>query len=235
LTTEVSSAVLVGAQASNAERVPFLGRPDHNLLLHFWPVVMGVGEAWQIKLDGDRVTEEPIGYVLTVPDVTALSEFVRDFAAEVATLSTAMAGYRPRDAVLALPEEGGLDYLTKLSAGRALQGETRFSVAGVEVYHLAKQGNNIRLLATGRVPARRDLVRQFEAIGRTRNLLFRAQLIRNLLAQRPWYDGIDRIFARYELGLFMGGAPDGFAASARRRFRQEFGLLARGEVDRERV
>jgi len=39
-TGEVSSALLPGAQAVNGEGVPFEGRAEQNLLLHFWPLTV---------------------------------------------------------------------------------------------------------------------------------------------------------------------------------------------------
>lgn len=231
--TEVSSALFIGAQAVNAERVPFVGSPDQNLLLHFWPVVMGVGEAWRIEREEEEFREKPRGYVIAVPDVMDLEGFAADYQASVAQLDTTMYRYRPRHAVLSLPQEGGLQYLNNLvalAAARAQAGAIRFSVAGVEVYHLTKKGNSIAVLATGRVPARRELVEQYEVIrgGRYRNLLFRGQLIRNLLDRQPWYDRFDQLFATHDQELFIGQGDAPFAADAARKFTVEFGASLAG-------
>lgn len=234
-TTEVSSSLFIGAMARNPEDVPFLGRPDQNLLLHFWPAVMGLGEVWRMEREDDKYVEKPAGYVIAVPDVLDIEWFCETFVAHVAGLDTRTFRYRPRAAVLALPEEGGLEYLhhlVALAAARAQAGAVRYAVAGMEVYHLAKQGNNIRVLATGRVPTSEDLLGDYESIrDRYRDLVFRGQLIRNLLHGRSWYYGFDRIFARHDRDLFVGQSAVSFGADARRRFRTEFDNAATGEGD----
>ena len=62
--------MLLGAQAVNAEAVPFSGRVDHNLLLHFWQLVV-LTFVPQVVNKKDAKTER-IGYVLTIPDVADL-------------------------------------------------------------------------------------------------------------------------------------------------------------------
>lgn len=229
--TEVSSALYIGAQVANAERVPFLGSPDENLLLHFWPLVMGVGEGRVLTLDHDAAREETTGYVLAIPDVTDLDGFVEGFRARVGQLSEAMAGFRPRNAVLSLPEEGGLSYLSNLAAiarAKASTGNIGFNVADIEVYHLAKRGNNVAMLGSGRVPASREIVEQYDAIRHDyRNLLLRGQLIRNLLRGQPWYAGFNHLFAVRDLDLFLGDSGRWFATEVARKFQEEFGVLRR--------
>lgn len=134
--------------------------------------------------------------------------------------------------MLSLPEEGGLQYLTNLvalAAAKAQAGPIRFNMAGVEVYHLAKQGKSVALLATGRVPAQRKLVEQYEVIrGRYRNLLFRGQLIRNLLDGQPWYHGFDRLFAVRDQETFIGQVATAFAVDVDRKFNTEFAASSVG-------
>ena len=219
--TPVASSILLGAQSENAEQVPFVGRPDQTLLLHFWTLVMGVGEAWAIEVKGGESREVPNGYVLSVPDVADLEGFVDDFKQAAAQLSPELQAYRPRDAVVSLPQEGALEYLHQLGrvvGGRARQGQLAYSVAGVEVYHLIRRGNSVVALGAGRIAAKRPLLQQYEQVrARYRNLLFRARLIGNLLRGEPWYRGFERLFDTANQDLFFGGSGASFAGSARRR------------------
>jgi CRISPR-associated protein Cmx8 len=69
-TEQISGALLLGAQAVNAEGVPFSGRVDHNLLLHFWQVVVLTFIPRVVdKKDGKT---KRVGYVLAIPDVANL-------------------------------------------------------------------------------------------------------------------------------------------------------------------
>lgn len=238
-TAEISGALLLGAMARNAEAVPFVGSPDQNLLLHFWPVVMGAGEVWRMKRGstGD-VEEEPAGYVVVIPDVVDVDWFREIFERQVGGLDTQLFRYRPRSAVLALPEEAGLEYLHRvlaLAAARAEAGEIRFTIAGTEVYHLEKEGNSVHIFAAGQVAASRELLDAYESIRqRYHNLTFRGQLIRNLLGRRPWYGGFERIFSRYERELFIGRHATSFSGDARRRFRVEFESAAAAGLQKRR-
>jgi CRISPR-associated protein Cmx8 len=220
---DIASSLFVGAQAANAERVAFRGRADEVFLLHFWPVVAGIYVPEVIDSEGRT---KFVGYVLAVPDVSGLDGFVRAFPESVAQLGTEMAGYRPREAVISLPQEGGLEYLRHLASlakGKARAGEIAYSVAGVEVYHLEKQGKSIHVLAADRVAATADMLEEYEAIrGRYRHPLFRRQIILNLLWGDPWYRGFERIFATHRREWFIGSHAERFVVDARRRFETGF-------------
>ena len=112
-TVDIASSIFIGAQAASAERVPFRGKADEVFLLHFWPAVMGVYAPQVIDREGGRKFTN--SYVLVVPDVSDLDGFVQDFPDTTAQLKSELAGYRPREAVISLPQEGGLEYLHHLT------------------------------------------------------------------------------------------------------------------------
>jgi CRISPR-associated protein Cmx8 len=218
-TVNIVSSIFIGAHAENAERVPFQGRADEVFLLHFWPVVMGVYVPEVIDRDGKT---KFVGYVFAVPDVSDLRGFILEFPHTLAQFGNAMAGYRPRGAVISLPQEGGLEYLHNLlvlAKGKAQAGELAYNVAGVEVYHLEKRGNSIHVLAADRVAATHHLLEEYEAIrGRYRDPLFRRQIILNLLRGEPWYGGFDRVFSKNDRKRFIGSQAERFSTDIRRRF-----------------
>lgn len=225
-TVNVASSVFIGAQAANAERVPFQGRADEAFLLHFWPVVMGVYVPEVIDRDGKT---KFVGYGFAVPDVSDLGGFLLEFPHTLAQFGSEMAGYRPRGAVISLPQEGGLEYLyhlMSLAKAGAQAGEIAYNVAGVEVYHLEKRGNSIHVLAADRVAATHHLLEEYEAIrGRYRDPLFKRQVILNLLRGAPWYRDFDRVFAKNDRERFIGSQAERFSTDIRRRF--ETGLRER--------
>lgn len=218
-TVDLAGPLFIGAQAVNAERVPFLGRVDAAFLLQFWPVVMTVYVPQSVGRDGETRLG---GYVLAVPDVSDLIGFVHDFSESVPQLTTEMAGYRPRGAVIAVPQEGALEYLHHvlgLARARAGEGEIRYSLAGVEVYHLEKRGNSVHLLTADRVVPAPDLLESYDALrARYWDPLFRRQIVLNLLRCEPWYRGFDRVFAVGTYEHFVGGAASRFATDVKRRF-----------------
>jgi CRISPR-associated protein Cmx8 len=220
--TEVSGSLYIGAQERNAERVPFMGRPKHNLLLHFWPLVTGLGEARTVTIDHASVKEDVIGYVFSVPDVEDVEGFVDEFHATASTMTADLAGYRPRDSILSLPEEGGLRYLNNLlevAQSKAHAGSVKFTVSAIEVFLMKRAGDNMVMLGSSRVPARQNLVEQYDGIRREyRDLLFRGQLIRNLLRDEPWYSGFDKVFAKHDKDHFFGEPGRWFTQDVNRKF-----------------
>src|SRR5579862_4033300 len=60
-TTGLSGALLIGTQDENAERLPFINRVDHALLLHFWTLTVRIFVPEMIDSDGQR---EFVGLVL---------------------------------------------------------------------------------------------------------------------------------------------------------------------------
>ena len=96
-TVKLSSSLFLGAQAVSAERVPFQDRADHALLLHFWPVVMGIYVPEIIDRKGQT---RFVGYVFAVPDVEDPESFSPSFLDSLGQLGADPAGYRPRDGAL---------------------------------------------------------------------------------------------------------------------------------------
>ena len=108
----ISGALMLGAQAVNAEAVPFEGRVDHNLLLHFWQVVV-LTFAPQVVNKKDAKVER-VGYVLAVPDVADLREFRELFPEILQSLRGAEPGRTPAEARIDLPDQAGLEVLRRL-------------------------------------------------------------------------------------------------------------------------
>lgn len=220
---ELAGCLLLGAQAHHADKVPFVGGADEALLLHFWPVVMAVSVPWAVDRDGKR---SRVGYLVTVPDVSDYTAFVDDFRGLVADLPAGTKGLYPEEAGISLPEEGALEYLSNLAAvakARARGVGWSFSVAGAEVYQLgSRRGNAIPLLHTGRVRADEKLLSGYEAIRRRyRHVLFRRQLMSNLLRDLPWYTGFDRLFSHQPQKLFLGEPGRFFQMDLHRKLKLE--------------
>lgn len=219
---EVAGSLYIGSQAYNADMVSFEGRVDQNLLLHFWPVTMQIFCPQIIEQNGKTKT---IGYVLVVPDVTDIEGFNEDLKNSISGLSDEMAGFRPKDALIALPQEGALMFAAQLMgiAGHEVQEKHRFSICGMDVFHLEKQGNNIKTLFSDRISLDRELVGRYQNVrNQCRNTVFRRQLILNLLADRPWYIGFEKVFSKLPKTFFIGKQyPAGqFAGDVSRRMAQ---------------
>ena len=210
-TVEVPSNLMIGAQAHSAEKVKFTGPADQTLLLHFWQVSSLVYVPQIIDRDGKAQLDN--SYIFAIPEVAHLTDFGEDFLYVLGELGTELTGYRPAGAVVSIPEEGGLDYMSLLLE-RVLKKveQTAFfdSVSAIEVLHLKKKGNNVAMLSSHRLEPDDDMLRDFEYIRRTyKSPLFRAHRIRNLVAGQPWFAGFADLAAITPAKLLMNhsGAP----------------------------
>ncbi len=211
-TDEVAGSLWLGAQAVNAESVPFEGRVEQTLLLHFWPLVAQVYVPQRLQPDG---TNEFAGFVLAIPEVADL-QFVVDYPVALSELRDDMRGYRPAEVVIDLPAEGGLSFLEHLARLTTAKGtdaqysQLTYSNASVEFIHLEKQGNNVKTLASGRVVPRPGLLGKYLRVaGRVgekppyANPLFRRGLLLALIEDRPWYQPFGKLFAEWDVSFFV--------------------------------
>ena len=213
-TIGVPSNLMIGAQAYSAEKVKFSGPADQTLLLHFWQVTSLVYVPQIIDRDGKTQLVDD-SYIFAIPEVSHLNYFVNEFLHLLGKLGPELIGYRPAGAVVSVPEEGGLDYMSLLLARAQKAAErTAFfdSVSAVEVVHLEKKkkGNNVAMLSNHRLEPDDNMLRDFQHIRRTyKSPLFRAHMIRNLVTGRPWFAGFATCAAITPAKLLMNhsGAP----------------------------
>jgi CRISPR-associated protein Cmx8 len=214
-TESISGALMLGGQSVNAEAVPFEGRVDQNLLLHFWQaVVIPYVPRFVDKKERKTVT---LGYVLPIPDVADLREFCLLFPEVIAGLDPRAAGYRrPAGAMIDLPAQANLELLKGLEETRlhsqtiatdqSLERGWDGSVRAIDSFHMDKAGNNVKMLSFSRVIVRPGLIGEYTRINRTyRNPLFRAALMRALLGETPWHAGIIDLFNDYPAPFFIEG------------------------------
>lgn len=209
----LSSALLLGAQAFGPERIGFKGRIEHNLLLHFWPLVVMPTVPWLINREGKP---EETGYVLAIPEVSELDRFCDRWPEALSRLSPGARQFRPAQAVIDLPAQGALEFansVAQIESAKESNSPTR-SVGAVEFMHLDRQGNNVKLMTSGRVPVERELLQAYrEIVGDDflrppyRNPLLRAALIQALLQSKPWWSSLLPLFMNRHHRFFIN-LPD---------------------------
>lgn len=193
---DLPSTYYLGAQAQSAENVAFRDITRLRFLLHFWPFAVSIYVPATLDREGERSFE---AFALAMPDVTDLDAFVYSWQQLARERNPVASGYRPKDAVIDVAAEAGLDVsrrmfdLLERQAGTA---RTRPYLAAVDVFHVEKDGNNVRMRAVARVDPYRPRI---DAYGRVRGAywspLFRRQRILNILdeAHPTWERGFGRL------------------------------------------
>jgi len=240
-TVELPSTYYIGAQAANAENVPFRDRARYQFLLHFWSYVAGIYVPVIINNKGERDLTGN-AYVIAIPDVLELQTFVEVLPRTWERRGIDLAGFRPRDAVVDIVAEGALDMLSKLRermVARAGESELRFLVLGIDVLHVEKQGNSVKLRGQMRIDPEVDLIGKYEQLRRSLwNPLFRRQRLLNLVNRRKWYEGFDKLLATLPHKKLLVEDEFGFKyfrRDARLTFEEEFGISPQEDVMSEEI
>ncbi len=209
-TESISSAIFIGAEDANAEKVPFRGAVEHNLLLHFWTIVSLISVPRMVSLERSadkalRIKRDDCGYVITIPEPSNLLDFCLDVREFLCKLETNVAGFRPKSALIELHEEGGLEYLYHFARNKIdKMEEISLSLCAVELFHLQRQGNRIRQLAENRILPSKHMLRDYENLRKAAaNPYFKSLCIRNLLDGRRWYEDAGRITQHNPMPLFV--------------------------------
>jgi CRISPR-associated protein Cmx8 len=233
-TAEVAGSLWLGAQAENAESVPFRGRAEQNLLLHFWPLTALVFVPQRINNDGEG---EFVGYTLAIPEVAHLESFCESYLDLLHNLGKEVRGFRPAEAVIDVPAQAALEFmaaLARLADHVAGKKGIHDDVSSVEYLHLVKVGNNVKSMAAGRVAPKPALIERYLAVAGTpgrpppyRNPLFRAGLLLALLRDLDWYECLGPMFAERPWPLFVRSEDTPrnlpwFAADAAAKFQSEW-------------
>jgi CRISPR-associated protein Cmx8 len=238
-TVDLPSTYFLGVQASNAENVPFKDRARYQLLLHFWSFACQIYVPQMIVLDRDKEAKkivekrEFIGYAIAIPDVANLKKFCVKFDKLLKARGIEKSGYRPRDAVIDLPAESGLDLMSGLSDRiTAMTGEqsTSSTVLGVDVIHTEKQGNNVRILSCIRIDPDEPTIDKYIKIKKDYwNPLFRRQRLINLIDDKPWYAGFDALLCTIPYEQSMEN--NSFQHDASEAFKNEVNQMSQTSPD----
>ncbi len=203
-TTELAGSLMLAVQAVTAEAVPFEDRVETQLLLHFWILTARVFVPQRVDADGKS---EFVGYALAIPEVGDLGKFCRRYKKLLEQLDAKKNLFRPAGAVIALPEQGPLEFLEnldRLTAEKVLAERTADYLAGVEFFHMVVAGNNVKLKAHGRIPVEAGLIEKYGEIRRDfHNPEVVAGLILALLRDRPWFAELDTPIHEREWSYFV--------------------------------
>ena len=218
-TVDLPSTYYIGAQASNSENVPFKDRARYQFLLHFWVFASSIYVPAVINNEGKR---DFVGYAIAIPDIAQLKIFCDEFLGLLKERGNEVTGYRPRDAVVDLAVEGALDMMARLR-DRISRLETSIGdlVMGVDVIHVEKQGNNVRILGSTRLdPPEQEWIDKYREIRESLwHATFRRQRLLNLVSNKNWYIGFDSLLCTIPYEQTMGN--DYFCHDVRELFKYE--------------
>ena len=198
--------------------MPFRDRARFQFLLHFWPYAAQVYVPAAYDNEGEQVF---VGFALAIPDIADLEGFCEELPAVLRERGVAPFRYRPKDSVVDVAVESALDLLRRLRARLALQAGAQATsdlVLGVDVVHVAKQGNNVKTLGVTRLNPEARMIDDYARIRESLwNAPFRKQRLLNVVHDRPWYAGFDGLM--HSLPYEQSIGSEAFRHDARLSFR----------------
>jgi CRISPR-associated protein Cmx8 len=217
---KLSSALYIGAQGVNAERVSFTGSARFNLLLHFWPLSMLVFVPSFLDSDGKEHLgkrndkDKSSHYVIAIPEVSKLRRFCQIYPRMLSRFGEDKRGYRPARAVITVAAQSSLEFINHVAwlAEQQTTGLLSGSLNSVEFYHLMKPDpqKGAVLVGSGRVSDDPDLIFKYrEIVGSPgeaqpfRNPLLKAALIQSLLRGKPWWGELLPLFMSRDWRFFV--------------------------------
>jgi CRISPR-associated protein Cmx8 len=220
--TDLPSTYFIGAQAVTAENVPFADRMRFRFLLHFWPFAVGLYVPAIVDNENKR---EFAGYSLAFPDLSNLSTWCDEIHAVFKARGSKTLAYLPADAVVDLPAESALDlagrFYKRLAAKEGALASADL-LLGVEVIHVEKEGNNVRIRSSARVEPTPAMTDEYQRLRkRYWDPVFRRQILANHIAARPLHCGFDRLFETRRYQRFFAREGSYFKRDARLFFTED--------------
>jgi CRISPR-associated protein Cmx8 len=195
----IPSSLYVGAQDVNAENVPFIGNVKDNFLLYFWTIASLIFQPRTFSIDGKY---ENMGYAIVIPEPANLKNFVDDVENMLGSIAVDMEGYRPKASIIDLPAEGGFEYLLNIVKNMVKRKE--LSINAVEIKHLEKRGNNIKVLQALKIAPNKNIISNYENIKKECDNYFNKTIrIKNLIGGNVWFDGFDEAFSEWPMSFFV--------------------------------
>lgn len=229
-TAELAGSLMLAVQALTAEAVPFEDRVEAKLLLHFWLLTARVFVPQRVDADGKA---EFVGYTLAIPEVEHLEKFCNRYKHLLERLDAKKNLFRPAGAVIALPEQGPLEFLhdlDRLATEKAIAEGPAAYVAGMEFFHMVVVGKNVKLRAHGRISVEKSVLEEYARLRcECFNPVLLAGRLRAYLHARPWYEALDTPIHEREWWHFVHSSQErrrtptamiGFAWEVDRYFKQ---------------
>ncbi len=208
-TVDLPGTYFIGSQAHNAESVRFRDFARFQFLLHFLPYVAQIYAPREWKYDRKTKTEKPndIGFGLVIPDIAKLETFCDEFPEVLQSRSSEKSGYRPKESLINLVAEGALDLMHKLDQRLAMKVNMQIAdlLFGVDILHVEKDGNNVRLWGSTRIDPIRQMIDDYVRVKeRFNNQLFRKQRMLNVLNKKDWFYGVDSLMSKTDSEQTIG-------------------------------
>jgi CRISPR-associated protein Cmx8 len=221
---QLPSTYFVGAQANNADNVPFRDRARFQFLLHFWSYV---AQIYVPALINNKDELKLVGYSIAIPDIADLDRFCDEFPYLMRNRSHTpyrRRPFRPHDCIVDLVVEGALDTFRQFRERmKVITGNPGINdlLLGIDVVHLDKQGNNIRLLNSTRLDPESEMIDRYASFRNSFwNQHFRRQRLMNLISSdREWYVGFDNLLTKLPFKQTIGDSS--FLHDVRETYKQE--------------
>ena len=209
----LSSSTLLGGESANAEGITFEDRAENFLILHFWPITIIPYIFQRLEKSKDRKDLNYIyindGYVITIPEIYNLKFYVEEMLRVLPNLPTNQdtKSLIPSNAKISIPEEAALNFLNICQLTSEKQREMEFTdfLSSIHMYYLKYGKGSPDILYVTEMMPDRNIIAEYEHYIKSLSLnnLFKSQRINNLIKNKEWFYGFDRLFDVYPSEFFI--------------------------------
>ncbi len=214
----ITKNLYLNAVTQDFKEAPLRESAEDALLLHFASIAATTFKPVSLKIERDKKSSEKRlecqsvwgAPVIVVPTVSHVKRFADKFIGSFVGRKDPKDGRTHDDLLISTPSEGMLAFFIAPQFAQATVEERVRGVEGVEVFsfRLADKQNKqtivINVLNQSLdVETRDNLDKYSEHINSIRSFPYRALRVENLLRGREWYEGFDRLAARYPIELFV--------------------------------
>ena len=193
---KLASTYYLGAMDVNAENVSFQDQGRFLFLLHFWSFAIHLFIPQHLTAKGEH---KPDGFVTCIPDVARLKDFITRHEHVLRGRSPDAAGFRPRQAIIDLADAAALEierWLENAVTSGVKQRDAP-ATAGFQIVHVEKESNSVRIRSNRIVIPTREKIDRSHILSDCWSHLIKHQVLINVLAEHPWWNGFDRVCATY--------------------------------------
>ncbi|MCB1158095.1 MAG: type I-MYXAN CRISPR-associated protein Cmx8, partial [Leptospiraceae bacterium] len=216
----------IGSQEKNAELVDFKDIHKHLFILNFSPITYQIyvpkKMEYHSKIKDYKLVDN--GYIICVPDIKMLKSFCDYFPDYMNNRNMEIAGYRPKESIVYLPQIAGYDSFNRIhTIMKQKLGDSFYEILyAQDILHCEKDGNNIRI--RGSIRLKPDFDFENKVLGYKRNYhnyLFQKKLIENTLLDKHELSGLYSIFTNYPHEYFYKYWEGGFKIDASNYFKEK--------------
>ena len=211
---DLKKHIYPNSQGEDLKGIEIQDTGKRGLLLHFWMIIStfftpkGIEYKKSEKTKEMELVDQFSSPLVVVPSIINVEDFTTKFIQELGMLPEPKQGtnYIP-EKFISTPLEAGLAFFAPRLAYYKV-GDQTIGMRGAEVYSYARSGKQAIIREITYESIDEELVEKYKDLSKIKSFSYRALRVQNLIDNRKWHEGFERMVARYPPDLFIAVKSD---------------------------